>query len=247
MWYFWGTLRQNVADLFFFWLVIYLIKNRKYLNGFKKYLIMGLCVAIPYLFHSSALINTFMLPFFLLMPSKVNPKDRMYLVIIGSLFIFVTSPLYISVLSSYAAFLDDRYSIYMEGAGVASNVINLIFKLVVFSIYCMNYDSLSYKYKKIILDAATFFILVSSVNYGIASRVAAYYAFVFYAVLAFIPSFKNFGGVLKYAYFAAMIVIFSRKMLVSDQGLNSHYYLFFQDPVEIPSLFREFWNGLKIY
>lgn len=247
LWYFWGTLRQNVSDLLFFYLLFYYYKNSGTFSIPKRIVVFVLLLLIPNLFHSSALLGAFFLPFLLVFPKEPNAKARMWIVLLGSVVLFLTSHLFFGSLASLASRFDDRFVGYTEDAGVSSNVINLVFRLGIFSLFCLNYEDNPYPHKKFILDLFTLFALIASINYGIAGRIAEYYIIGLYVAMSLFSFYnRKFRGV-TVLFFLAMIIIFVRKMITSDGGLNSHYYFFFQDPKDIPLYFRYFWEGLPVY
>lgn len=247
LWYFWGTLRQNVADLLFFYLLINYYKNSDKIGTLAKLAHIVVMIYIPYLFHSSAAMTLFVMPFVLYAGKNVNPRTRFIWVAIGSVVVFITSSTVFSGLASYLASFDDRYQGYVDDEGVGANIINIVFRNGVFYLFCSIYNDIDYKYKRLVLNAATFFVLIGAMSQGVAGRMSEYFAFGFYVAMSFIGQYKKKYGTIVPIYFMALMVVFIRKMYTSDGGLNSHYYLFFQDPTDVPAMFYYFWKDLTIY
>lgn len=247
LWYFWGTLRQNVADLLFFYLLINYFKNSNKMSVVAKVAHIVVAVYIPYLFHSSAAMALFFIPFVIYAGKNVNPRTRFIWVAIGSAVVYATSNTLFSGFATYLASFDDHYKGYIGDEGVGANIINIIFRNGIFYFYCSIYNDIDYKYKRLVLNAATIFVLIGAMSQGVAGRMSEYFAFGFYVTMSFIGRYnKKYNSVVP-LYFVALMVVFIRKMYTSDGGLNSHYYLFFQDPADVPAMFYYFWNGLTIY
>ena len=247
LWYFWETLRQNVADLTFFYLLIYLYKKKETLPLAKKIILTGCCAFIPYLFHSSSVVAFLLMPFLFFNKKEINPNARFIWVAIASILIFIGSSSVFSGIAAYMTAFDDRYRIYVNDYSLGSNIINIVFRLGFFYLYCTCYKENTFKYKRLILDATTLFVLVGSMSQGVASRMAEYYAFGFYVAMAFVSLYSQKFRHIVPLFFIALLLIFVRKTYTTDDGLNTSYYLFFQDPVKIPSDFYLTWKHLPLY
>ena len=246
LWYFWGTLRQNVANLIFWILIIYYYKYSKEMNVYKKICILVLAIVLPYMFHSSAVFNIIFLPILLFMPSKVDIKRRRIFVVIFSILIYLTTFYARGIFVSLAVYFDDHYSLYENGFGEA-NIVNFIFKLMIFILYSLNYHKVKYIHKKFVLDVFTLYVLIGSLNDGVVGRVAMYYGLGIYVAMGFIMHYFWRERYVLFLYFIVMLTIFIRKALITDGGLNSHYYFFWQEATEIPTYFHEFWETQHFY
>lgn len=232
LWFFWGTLRQNLADLFFWLILLYIYKKKDGISNMRLLILGGLSVIIPTLFHSSGIINVIFVPFLLSLHKLADIKKRLRLVLIISVSLFLLSGPIFDRLLSYIILIDPRYMMYEDYAAGGANFINYLFRLFFFVIFCLNYHRINYKYKNFVLDTLTMCIIIGSINQPLMGRVLEYYAIGLYLSMGFFPMCctKKNVGVFKFVYCIAMLIIFVRFLTISDDGLNTHYYLFWQTP-----------------
>lgn len=246
LWYFWGTLRQNVADLIFFNWIIYCYNHFKNYKIAAKLAFSIIGVLIAYQFHSSALITLAAIPFLVRQDEKIDSERRFRIVAISAIIIYLSTATIFRGIAEYMTLLDTRYQHYVE-SDESSNVINLILKIVMLYLFCKEYNRTDYKYKNFILNMLSLFVLISSVDNSSSGRAAEYFVIGIYVSMAYINRYFRKNPSFKILYFLLFVAIFIRKAIVSDGGLNTHYYLFFQDPVGIPTYFTSFWNNLNFY
>lgn len=220
LWFFWNTLRQNIADLLF-WLFLIAYYKNEIRSKVKKLLFVCTGLALPALFHSSAWLNFLFFPVMLYI-GRWKGKKRMFLVIAISLTLFViSSTIFASLLDAIIMYVDSRYTMYEEAEAGNANIINYALKMLFFILFTLHYDKEDYPYKKMILDGLTMVILIGSVNQELLARVYEYYAISLYVSFGFVTHyFQSFDKrLVAFVFTLAMVVIFMRFVMITDEGM----------------------------
>lgn len=236
IWYFWGTLRQNLADMIFWYCIVayykYYISNQK-----RKWEYLIVALFIPPLFHSSGYLNYILLPILLVMPTPKKMPPFLCIITIVSLLLFIFSAPIFEVLLSSVGMVDDRYTtLYAETSSGDGNIINYLFRLIFYWLFALNYNRISYPLKQFVFKTFTIVILIGSVNQSLMLRVYEYYAIGMYLSFTFIPYYfeKNWSFV-KPFYMVAMIILLARFVWITDGGLMREYYFFWQETPLLPT------------
>lgn len=238
IWYFWGTLRQNLADVIFWYLIIYYYRIRNSYGKIKKIIIILIAIFIPQLFHSSATLNIILFPLLIMLKEPKNLNIRICWVCLCSIILYIFSAGFFEILLSYAGMVDDRYDKLYSGQEAGDgNIVNYFFRLLFFLLFTLHYRKEKYKYKELVLNAFTIVILVGSVNHSLMLRVYEYYALGMYISFAFILHYFSKGNIkiVSFMYFLIMLILLNRFILITDGGLMKSYYFFWQDPPLLPT------------
>lgn len=246
IWDFWVLYRQNIANLVFAYFMIMYLKNHRIYGIIKKIILLLLAIIIPYMFHSSAFFNVAILPILFMLPKIENVNRWFKWVLLLSISLFAFGTFFWGTISAIAISVDDRYAGYAESAGVTVNIINFLFKLFLFWLYCKNYEMLKYQYKGEMMKAYTISLVINSINVGVVARVGAYYAFGANAAKALIQQYKIPRGIVS-LYFMIMMVIFIRYLFTMSAGLNSYFFFFWESLDNLPIKYRDFWSGINLY
>jgi len=236
LWYFWGTLRQNIADLVFWYLILFYYQRKDSLHTFQKMLLLAAIITIPTLFHSSGALNLVFFPGMLFLSKQKNVNRRLFVTVITSILLLLYSSNLFSVsLNLVTKFVDERYMLYQDYEAGGANLINYLFRLFFFVLFCKKYDKISYKHKDFVLDSLTMTVLIGSINQPLMGRVLEYYAIGLYMCMGLLVQYfsPKSVNVYRFIFFIAMIAIFIRFLVTSDDGLNTNYYLFWQEPTGI--------------
>lgn len=238
IWYFWGTLRQNLADMIFWYFIILYYRKRNTYSKVKKIIILLVAIFFPQLFHSSAVLNIVILPMMIMLKEPKNMRVRICWVCILSVVLYVFSAGFFDYIISYAGIVDDRYSKLYSGEEAGDgNIVNYFFRLIFFLLFALHYRKEKYKYKELVLNAFTIVILVGSVNHSLMLRVYEYYAIGMYVSFAFILHYfaKRNRPLISPIYLLIMLVLLNRFIIITDGGLMKSYYFFWQDPPLLPT------------
>ena len=226
IWDTWVILRQNLAD-WIYWLLMILIYKCPAKNKRRKRILIFLAIFLPILFHSTAKLNIVLLPAMLII-GKVSSKDRLILVPIISLFLFVAGDaIYKFALSLVLPYMRAYMAMYTM---TKSNSVNYFIRLILFVLFTMHYEAEENPNKKLMLDTFTMMILIGSFNNEVTTRMYEYYAIGMYSSMALI--LNSFEGKLRkiiyLLYGFAMIFILVRFVLTFDGGqMFIKYSLFF--------------------
>lgn len=238
IWYFWGTLRQNLADVIFWYLIIYYYSKRNTFGKVKKIIIILTAVFVPQLFHSSATLNVVLVPFLIILREPKNIQTRICWVCLCSIILYIFSAGLFEILLSYAGLVDDRYDKLYSGEEAGDgNIVNYLFRLLFYVLFTLHYKKENYKYKNLVLNAFTIVILVGSVNHSLMLRVYEYYAFSMYISFAFILHYfaKDNRTFISVMYLLVMLILLNRFIIITDGGLMKSYYFFWQYPPLLPT------------
>lgn len=245
IWDFWVLFRQNISNLLFAYFIIYYIKTHKNNTFIKNCVILVVSIIIPNLFHSSAIFNVVTVVLFLLLPKTDKPETRLKWVVAVAMLIFAVGITFWGWFASLAVQMDDHYSGYLEDGGVSSNIINFVFKIVLFGLYCLNFNKVNYPYKRDMLNVQTVYLLIGSIDVGVVSRVAAYYMFGDLVSRSYIPSFNKPWRGIKLLFFLAMVIIFVRAVFFQSLIYDGNYIFFWQSVDLFPEEYSEYWLPWK--
>ena len=230
MWYQWGTLRQNVANLIFYYFATYFYYNRACMTKKNKVVVLVCGLVCPLFFHSSAVVNIIIFPILLSLREEVNPHFRILWVLVSSIALRVTSSLFLGSLISFAGRIEQGYGDYVGTS--TGNILMYLFKISVFVIFCLKYDMIDWKHKKYMLDLFTVMILIVSIDTTIVNRVASYYSLGFYVAMALF--YMYFEGNIKLVvlpiFYVALFYLFMRHILFTDDALLSNYCFMWNTP-----------------
>lgn len=223
MWDMWIILRQNIADLIYWILTIYIYKA---LNDKYKCFILGiLAVILPAGFHTSSWINIiFLFVFYQLF--KFEYIKKTYAVIIISLInFFVLSPSFADVLNMVSV-IDTRYMMYANEDG-SGNIAYFLARMVIVLLFFWRYNSFECKYKEYFYNMMLVMVLVGSFNVPIVVRMCDYYAIGMYGLLSCVHKlFETKSGYFINILFSILLMmIFYWFLIRLDDGQLMHYSL----------------------
>ena len=235
IWNEWVVLRQNIAVLIFWLMFIRFWKNlNNCCERFVRYCDIVILIFIPYLFHSSGIVNIALIPVLLLL-SKLNDKERIFITLTASIFIFCTSSFFDKfIIGVLMESVDERYSMYLNRDSEAINAISLIFKIVTYIIYyyilsyCKDINNCKERNTRLFISCLTsVYIILSSFNNSLIMRMSEYYAIGFYLMMVFVitHSFRYglCGKLIRGGYFFGLMIILFHFCLVTDGGIYMEY------------------------
>lgn len=196
MWYEWGTCRQNIADLFFWLYALRLGKCDRSDIGKKIILLLKLLI-IPYLFHSSAVLNVVFLPIMFII-GKFSIKTRTIITLIASVILFfIGEKIVAPVLDIMITNVDDRYMMYMSKLTdlQSSNIVNTFLRLGFFLFYAFVFDRIELQEKNTIFNFLMMMVMIGSVDLDGVGRIYEYYAIGLYTTMAIVlRAFRRDNG-----------------------------------------------------
>ena len=180
-------------------------------------------------FHSSAVVNLFLIPCARIV-EKWKVKMRMIAVAITSIFLWLFGNRIFSMILNFAAELvDSRYKMYVKSSVGTSNIINYIFRLLLFLWMSIIYDKSKYKYKSLAISALSIMVILGSLSSELMNRVYEYYAIGLY--LTFAICLSAFHGksrlVAAIIYYVVMIIILVRGVMTFSGGVFVSYQALF--------------------
>lgn len=225
MWNTWVTYRQNIANLIVWLFMLCFWEKREKKN--ELILIGGSTAAC--VFHSSAVVNLFLIPCARIV-EKWKVKMRMIVVAITSVFLWLFGNRIFSMILNFAAELvDSRYKMYGMSSVGTSNIINYIFRLLLFLWMSIIYDKSKYKYKSLAISALSIMVILGSLSSELMNRVYEYYAIGLY--LTFAICLSAFHGksrlVAAIIYYVVMIIILVRGVMTFSGGVFVSYQALF--------------------
>lgn len=233
IWNEWIILRQNLADLFFWIILIELYdlldKKSKTIHFYylKVFCLIAASIAFPALFHTSAYFNIAMIPCLLLF-RKINLRYKFLITVILSVIFLIGSQAVFSTLFSYASLIDNRYDMYASNFDTSQNLINTFVKYAFLSLFTWHYSKENFRRKKIIYDTMAITCILSSINVEVMTRVYEYYAVGFYTIMAlFLHNFSNKRILVAFLFFVGLMVILVRFLFIFNDGLFLNYRLGF--------------------
>lgn len=209
----WIALRQNLANLLFWYFVLCIYQCEKD-RPIKKIALIVASIAIPNLFHSSALFNIVFL-FVLWVMSKIQQlwiKATIVPIISVGLY-FTGARLLGPILNIVEMFGDDRYEMYVNTAALGSNIVYFVLRMFFFMAFCYRYNNSQSKSKAAALDIFSVMLMIAAVDLEIVSRVFEYFAIGLYiAIGTFFDTFtdesKNVAAVIFYVCMTIILVRF---------------------------------------
>lgn len=229
IWNTWVILRQNLAVIIFWLLMIleYKEKDKK-----KKIILIVCSILIPACFHSSAWVNTIiLLVMFGLSKIKTSIKSKV-IPILGIVLYLFGGEIYGKLLYFMQNVIDSRYFMYSTETNT-TNSINFIVRLVFYLFFIWKYNINNNTRNKFVLDMMEMMFLIGSINAELVTRMYEYYAIGLYAGMAgILQSFakKNRFLVLM-VYGCGMIIILARFLLITDGGVLANYSLWFGEKI----------------
>lgn len=228
LWYEWVLLRQNFADLLFWYNIIsfYNSKTKR-----SRYIYLGCCILLPPLFHTSAFVNILLLPVMIYL-EKRSFDTKKYLVPILSIVIYEASSVLVNYLFPYMVLLGgDRYDNYSESISSEmgnGNIINYLLRFFFYFVFVINYKKDQNKIKEVIMPTMIMVILIGSVNFSSVNRMYEYYAIGLYLCqISLLRYYKQ--PITRLLYWAGMILIFGRFLAISDNGSFLNYSMWIFD------------------
>lgn len=247
IWQYWTLMRQCLSNLIFAYFFLYYIKNYHRQPKIKNALALCLSIIIPPLFHTSGIFNLLILPIYFFLPKNDKKTTRFWVVLVLSIVLFLLGMVFVTQLSSFIVQVDERYVAYTMGEGMSANIINFVYKLIIFWLCCINYDRITYHNKNEMMNAYTISLLIGSVNFGIIGRLGSYFSFGNYTIQSF---FKRFNKPMKNLYvvwFLSLMLIFVRYIYTAQMGIMRYYIFFWQeiDNAVGPDI-AAFWKSVNI-
>lgn len=226
IWDVWIILRQNIADLLF-WILIILLYRCPQEQKKKRFVMAALAVVIPALFHDSGAANVVLLPVMLFL-GKIDSKKKLIVIPIVSLFLYLFGDrIYQFAVNLAVTYLRASYSNYTQ---TESSFINYCVRLCFFCIFAWHFPNEKHPQKELILDSLTMMVLIGSFNDIVTTRLYEYYAIGLYGCMAlFIRNFSRRSKILASGIFGvAMLVIMVRFLATFDNGALANYSLFYE-------------------
>lgn len=223
----WIALRQNIANLLFWYFSVSLYQTKYQQKKTKQLLFFCATIFIPYMFHSSAIINAILI-WGVWLFSKLKFKLKAGIVVVGSVVLHalggrVLSPL-ISIMTTL---ISDRYDMYAGTAELGSNVIYFVLRLMFFIAFCYRYNADRSKTRDAEFDILCVMMLISSIDLEIVSRVFEYYAIGLYSAIG------TFSRTFSHRSRSAVALIFYFCMI----AILARFLLTFNSPPFIPYRF----------
>lgn len=234
LWSFWVTLRQNFANLFFWLLVIKLyklyqenqkrIKKNALLSRTKFDVLLVLTVGLPVLFHTSAYMNIILVPVLFAL-RKVKTRYKMTVVPLASMALYLFGGKLMGNFIRIAALIDQRYAGYVNRENSNANVVNYVFRLLFFCLYCYFFEKNDSNLKEFVMDSSIILVLLGSINSGLMMRCYELYGIGMYAGMAYFPRYfkKSSIRLAMIIYIIGMLFIFIRYLIVMDSGAYLPY------------------------
>ena len=227
LWYEWVLLRQNFADLIFW----YCIVSCYYSLSYKRKTFYIICsLLLPPLFHTSAFLNLLLLPMMYLLDRWSFSKKKYY-VPIFSVLIYVLSSIVVNYFFPYMVFLGgDRYENYSEAISTEmgnGNIVNYILRFFFYFAFILNYHRDKSTNKDLVMKTIIMVIIIGSVNFSSVNRMYEYYAIGLYLAQTKLLSYYK-QPMIRFAYWLGMLLIFGRFLTISAEGtfLNYSMWLF---------------------
>lgn len=234
IWDVWVSLRQNIANMIFWLLLILLYKALKKVRDKgemvsacdrRRALVLAVLTAVlPALFHTSAWANIVLLPLLLLF-GKINRRMKTIAVVLLSVFLYLFGKSIFGHLLDIMVRVDSRYTMY-ESTDVGSmNAVNFVFRLAFFLLFAWRYEAEKHELKNMILDSLAFMVLIGSINAELITRMYEFYAIGLYGSMGlFLHNFKGKGRIVAAIIFTfALLIIMYRFALITDNGLYMNY------------------------
>lgn len=225
IWDMWVILRQNIADLIF-WILVILIYKHPEFEQRKKIILVVMAVVIPTLFHKTAVVNSILLPIMWLL-GKIPSKKRLVIVPIVSILLYeFGNPIYNFAVNLGTTYLRASYANY---GTTASSFINYIIRLFFFVLFAWHYDREHCVQKKVVLDSLTMMVLIGSFNNIVTTRLYEYYAVGLYASMAlFLNSFKKSSRKVVYPIYGMVMIFIMMRFIYNFDGgtMFTQYSLF---------------------
>jgi len=236
IWNQWIILRQNIAELFFWLILIELYSILKETNGdtrkdsgihlynrAKIVALLVLSILVPALFHTSAFFNIPLLMGMFLF-HKMKPKYVFGLTVVLSILCMIGSQSLFSTLFGWASSFDTRYEMYETNADSGQNILNTLFKFIFFMVFVLHYNKEWYPKKRFVLDTMAVTCILSSINVEIMIRMYEYYAIGFYTLMAiFLHNFSNHRIVVAMVVSSVLLIILIRFLFIFDGGSFINY------------------------
>lgn len=208
----WIALRQNLANLLFWYFLICVYQCEKE-KKLKRVILVICAIGIPYLFHSSALLNIgLMLGVWGL--SKLQMETKAVLVPIIAFGLRTTGSKFLSpAINFMTSYISDRYEMYSGTGELGSNFIYFILRLMFFVFFCYRYYQDKSKTRDATFNIFGMMIIIAAIDLEIVSRVFEYYAIGLYVSIGtFLQSFnarsRNLAAVLFYVCMIFILIHF---------------------------------------
>lgn len=230
MWDMWVILRQNIANLFFWWLTIiiyryWMKKERTVFADWRQKGLILLAILIPAGFHSSGWLNIIILPMLYGLHCMELKKKRILVLGMSLLIYFVLSPSFDFILN-ILSMLDTRYLMY-DGDSQSGNVIYFFARLFIFAFFAWRYESFEHQAKGYFLDMMALMTLIGAVNAPIVVRICDYYAIGMYGIMGCLPLLfkQNNRDFINGVFCLLMLVLLYRFLCVFDDGVFFNYQI----------------------
>lgn len=208
----WIALRQNLANLLFWYFLICIYQCEKK-KRIKQIVLIICAIAVPYMFHSSALLNIGLM-FGVWGLSKLRMETKAILVPIVAFALRATGSRFLApAITFMTSYISDRYEMYSGSGELGSNFIYFILRLMFFIFFCYRYYQDESKTRNAVFDIFGMMLMVAAIDLEIVSRVFEYYAIGLYAAIGtFLQSFndrsKNLAALIFYICMIFILVHF---------------------------------------
>lgn len=179
IWYFFILLRQNVANLIIWYILIDYDKNRKKKFWYTVRDLMLILIAMS--FHSTAALFFIVYPFYIYLSKHAKGKSIVLLSLIGTFVLTFLSEFIFSSLMLVLSFIDSTHfsgSSYNMKVNGNVNYINYSLRIC-YLIVIYLYARASKKYKNVLI-CSSLAVFVGGLNHELVIRIVEYFAIGFY-------------------------------------------------------------------
>lgn len=222
------ALRQNIADLIIWLLIILLFKYQEQRK--KQISITLMMLLLAFSFHSTSIFNVVTIPVYYFI-RRCEPKLKMIWSTLVSIIIFIVSkPLGSSILNIVIKYAGTRYMTYSDRVqGADINITNFIIRLFIVLLVGSLYHLISHKKKDEFYDAAIIAMFLGSFRIALATRYYEYFAVGMYGSLTVANRAFTFKS--RFIYYGLlyifMMIILIRFLIIQDSGAYLNYRLAF--------------------
>lgn len=218
-----------------FWLLVIKLyklyqENQKRIEGnvllsrTKFNVLLVLTVGLPVLFHTSAYMNIMLVPVLFIL-RKVKTSYKKTLVPLVSIALYLFGGKLMGIFIRIAALIDQRYAGYVNRENSSANIVNYIFRLTFFCLYCYFFEKNDGNLKEFVLDSSIILVVLGSINSGLMMRCYELYGLGMYAGMVYFPRYfkKSSIRLAMFIYIIGMLFILIRYLIIMDGGAYLPY------------------------
>lgn len=220
LWYFCVLLRQSLANLIIWYLLIHKFQKRAWIKRIVLFV-------LAYTIHSSVLVVIPLFVFWKVLKS-INKNYVTVFALVFGITIYTLGDRFIGfVLNFMASFVDDRYNMYLGSSGQI-NFINFMLRAGILLLLWYQYNRLPKTNRKDMLDASAICFVLGSVNHELSVRMTEYFMIGnYYGIGMSINAFRrNSMRIARMLAFIAMMAIFVRFFYVNAIFLRNYSFFF---------------------